>query len=267
MRAIVCADAALGQCFLFLPSPLSGTVSSETVLMEIPASRRLLLISTSTVYGTGYLDHAETEIQDHLRGLNSILFVPYALADHAGYAAKARERFERFGIALRSIHESAEPSRALENAEAIFIGGGNTFRLLKALYDRHLVAPIRARVDAGMPYMGASAGSNVAGPTIRTTNDMPIVEPPSFNALNLFPYQINPHYLDPDPSSTHMGETREERLLQYLEENETPVLGLREGCYLRVQNGHVWLKGLRPARVFCPGKQPLEISPGTEVLL
>ncbi len=267
MRAIVCAEAAVRQCFLFLPGPLSVTVSPETVLMEIPASRRLLLISTSTVYGTGYLDHAEAEIQDHLRGLNSILFVPYALSDHAGYAAKARERFERFGIALHSIHESGEPSRAVEKAEAIFIGGGNTFRLLKALYDYQLIKAIRVRVVAGMPYMGASAGSNVAGPTIRTTNDMPIVEPPSLDALNLFPYQINPHYLDPDPSSTHMGETREERLLQYLEENETPVIGLREGCYLRVQGGHIWLKGMRPARVFCRGKQPFEFSPGTEVLL
>lgn len=235
--------------------------------MAIPASRRLLLISTSTVYGTGYLDHAETEICEHLQGVSHILFVPYALADHAGYAAKARERFGRMSIGLDSIHASLDPRKAVEQAQAIFIGGGNTFRLLKALYDHRLLDDIRARVDAGMPYMGASAGSNVAGPTIRTTNDMPIVEPPTLDALNLFPYQINPHYIDPDPSSTHMGETREERLLQYLEENITPVIGLREGCYLRVKDGQVWLKGLRPARIFTRGTQPFEIAPVAQISL
>lgn len=235
--------------------------------MTIPSSRRLLLVSTSTVYGTGYLDHAENEIREHLRGVSRILFVPYALADHATYAAKARERFERMGIALDSIHESPEPRESIENAQAIFIGGGNTFRLLKALYDHRLLDAIRIRVDGAMPYMGASAGSNVAGPTIRTTNDMPIVEPPSLDALNIVPFQINPHYIDPDPSSTHMGETREERLLQYLEENSTPVIGLREGSYLSVQDGKIWLKGLRAARIFCRGKQPCELSPVAEISL
>ncbi len=233
--------------------------------MSIPKSRRLLLISTSTVYGTGYLDHAEQEIRDHLKDVKRILFVPYALADHAGYAAKARERFGRMEIALESVHEAHDPKQAVDSAEAIFIGGGNTFRLLKALYDRDLIEAIRQRADAGMPYMGASAGSNVAGPTIRTTNDMPIVEPPTLDALTLFPYQINPHYIDPDPSSTHMGETREERLLQYLEDNETPVIGLREGCYLRVLNGEIWLKGMRSARVFRRGKHPVELSPRTAI--
>lgn len=230
-------------------------------------SRRLLLISTSTVYGTGYLDHAENEIRDHLKGVSRILFVPYALLDRDGYTAKARERFGRMNISLDSIHDTADPRRAVDQAEAIFIGGGNTFRLLKALYDNALLDPIRARVDAGMPYMGASAGSNVAGPTIRTTNDMPIVEPPSFAALNLFPYQINPHYVDPDPGSTHMGETREERLLQYLEDNETPVIGLREGCYLRIQQGEAWLKGSRPARIFRRGTAPEEIMPPAKLNL
>lgn len=230
-------------------------------------ARRLLLISTSTVYGTGYLDHAESEIRDHLKGVSRILFVPYALFDRDGYAAKARERFARMNISLDSIHDIADPRQAVDKAEAIFIGGGNTFRLLKALHDNALLDPIRARVDAGMPYMGASAGSNVAGPTIRTTNDMPIVEPPSFAALNLFPYQINPHYIDPDPGSTHMGETREERLLQYLEDNETPVIGLREGCYLRIQHGEAWLKGARPARIFRRGTAPEEIMPLTKLSL
>jgi len=235
--------------------------------MPIPSSRRLLLISTSTVYGTGYLDHAESEIRDHLRGVSRVLFVPYALADHNAYVEKARERFQQMGIGLDSVHPAPDQVKAIENAEAIFIGGGNTFRLLKSLYDHQLIDTIRARVDAGMPYMGASAGSNVAGPTIRTTNDMPIVQPPMFDALNVFPYQINPHYLDPEPGSKHMGETREERLLQYLEENQTPVIGLREGSFLRVSTGEIWLKGARPARVFMRGKEPFEIPPGSQISL
>ncbi len=235
--------------------------------MRVPENRRLLLISSSTVAGTGYLDHAESEIRDHLRGIGRVLFVPYALRDHDAYTGKARERFAAMGLQLEGIHQSGDPVQAVQNAEAIFIGGGNTFRLLKALYDYQLLEPIRGRVDSGMPYMGASAGSNVAGPTIRTTNDMPIVEPPSLAALNLFPYQINPHYLDPDPSSTHMGETREERLLQYLEENQTPVVAIREGSYLRVENGEIWLKGARPARIFIPGRVPYEVTPPATIAL
>jgi dipeptidase E len=235
--------------------------------MSLDAVRRLLLISTSAVYGTGYLDHAEAEIREHLTGIKRILFVPYALADQSGYAAKARERFQAMGITLDSIHEAKDPRIAVEHADAIFIGGGNTFRLLKTLYDNGLVEPIRNRVKRGMPYMGASAGSNVACPTIRTTNDMPIVEPPSLDALNVFPYQLNPHYIDPDTGSTHMGETREERLLQYLEENDRPVVGLREGSYLRVTEGRIWLKGAKAARVFRRGQEPLEITPIAEVII
>jgi dipeptidase E len=221
---------------------------------------QLLLISTSTVYGTGYLDHAESEIVDHLRGIEKVLFVPYALKDHDAYANKACDRFSKMGFQCESIHKSASPKSAVEAAEAIFIGGGNTFRLLKALYDFDLVESIRERVLSGMPYTGASAGTNIAGPTIRTTNDMPIVEPPSLNALNLFPYQINPHYQDSDLSSKHMGETREERLLQYLEENYVPVIGLREGSMLRVGQGTIRLVGSPAARIFEHGKAPYEIA-------
>lgn len=235
--------------------------------MPLDTVRRLLLISTSTVHGTGYLDHAESEIRDHLDGVKRVLFVPYALADRAGYAAKARARFEAMGYGMDSIHESADARQAVEHAEAVFIGGGNTFRLLKALYDNGIVETIRSRVMRGMPYMGASAGSNVACPTIRTTNDMPIVEPPSLDALNVFPYQINPHYLDPDPSSTHMGETREERLIQFLEENDRPVIGLREGAIVRVFEGKIWLRGIKGARIFRRGQEPMEVSPGSEIRL
>jgi dipeptidase E len=204
---------------------------------------RILLLSTSRLHGVNYLDHAETEIRDFFGKIGRVLFVPFAIADRDGYAASARARFAAMGYGLESLHEAADKQQAVTAAEAIFIGGGNTFRLLKTLYDLELLPLIRARVHSGAPYMGASAGSNVAGPTIRTTNDMPIVEPPSFSALGLVQFQINPHYLDPDPASTHMGETREERILQFLEENETPVVGLREGAMLRVEAGRTMLKG------------------------
>jgi dipeptidase E len=211
---------------------------------------KLLLISTSTVYGTGYLDHAQQEIQEILGCARRIVFIPYALADRTSYAKKATTRFEGLGYECKSIDEYQSPISALENADAIFVGGGNTFRLLKTLHEVGLVEAIRRRVEQGMIYMGASAGSNVAGPTIRTTNDMPIVEPPTLAALNLFPWQINPHYVDADPDSKHMGETREERLLQFLEENEGPVIGLREGAMISMRDGKAYLKGVRGARVF-----------------
>lgn len=226
---------------------------------------RLLLLSTSKLYGSEYLDHAEAAIRDLLGSIRHVLFVPFAIADCDGYAAKTRERFGDMGYGLDALHQAVDMRQAVNNAEAIFIGGGNTFRLLKKLYDFELLPIVRARVESGMPYMGASAGSNVAGPTIRTTNDMPIVEPPSFNALGLVPFQINPHYLDPDPSSTHMGETREERLLQFLEENETTVVGLREGAMLRIEAGITTLKGSSGARIFSKGQAPFEVSPGADL--
>jgi dipeptidase E len=228
-------------------------------------AKRLLLLSTSTIFGSGYLEYAESELRDFLGDVQRVLFVPFALHDHAGYASKVRARFETLGFELQSLHETSDPKTSIEGSEAIFIGGGNTFRLLKALYDRDLVAAIRDRVTTGLPYIGSSAGSNVAGPTIRTTNDMPIVEPPSFEALGLFSWQINPHYLDPIPGSTHMGETREERILQFLEENETPVIGLREGAILRLENGACELRGTSGARLFRRGQTPSELQVGAKL--
>jgi dipeptidase E len=233
--------------------------------MKTGDATRLLLLSTSKLYGREYLDHAEAEIRDFLGRIRRVLFVPFAIADQDGYATKARECFTPMGYGLDSLHEADDKQRAVSEAEAIFIGGGNTFRLLKALYDYELLPLIKTRVGSGMPYMGASAGSNVAGPTIRTTNDMPIVEPPSFNALGLVAFQINPHYLDPDPASTHMGETREERLIQFLEENDTTVVGLREGAWLRIEAGSTMLKGSSGARIFCKGQPPVEESPGSDL--
>ena len=162
-------------------------------------------------------------------------------------------------------HETAVPQKAVEETDAIFIGGGNTFRLLKALQDLDLIEAIRHKVSSGAPYIGSSAGSNVAGPTIKTTKDMPIVQPRSFDSLGLVPFQISPHYLDPDPNSTHMGETQEERILQFLEENDTPVVGIREGAWLLCNDGNVTLKGQTGARIFRRGHAPVEVTPGSEI--
>ena len=186
-------------------------------------------------------------------------FVPHALHDRDAYASRARERLAAMGHELYSLHE---PGRSLEEAEVCFVGGGNTFRLLDALQRLDLIATIRRAVDAGAPYIGSSAGSIVACPTLKTTKDMPIVQPRSFDALGLVPFQISPHYLDPDPTSTHMGETQEERILQYLEENDAPVVGLREGSMLRVDGESVALEGRASARLFRRGRAPVEVSPG-----
>ena len=226
---------------------------------------RLLLISNSTLFGSGYLDHAEAEIRNFLGDLKRVLFVPFALYDRDTYTLTARDRFKRMGYEVTSVHNAVDRFQALSDTGAIFVGGGNTFRLLKTLYDQSLMEPIKQRVAGGMPYIGSSAGSNIAGPTIKTTNDMPIVQPPSFDALGLVSFQINPHYLDPDPNSRHMGETREKRLQEFLEENDTPVLGLREGAMALCENGRTVLKGSTGARIFRRGKDPVERLPGDQL--
>lgn len=224
--------------------------------------KRLLLVSNSTLHGSGYLDHCARELTEFLgTGVRRVAFVPYALHDLEGYAAKARERFEQLGYALDSVHQGPSPRAVVERADAVFIGGGNTFRLLKRLYETGLLDVLRSRVLAGQPYVGSSAGSNVACVTIRTTNDMPIVEPPSLAALALVPFNLNAHYQDPDPRSTHMGETREERLRQFHEENDVPVAGLREGALLRVEGAAITLLGTTGARIFRRGRAPEEFTP------
>jgi dipeptidase E len=222
---------------------------------------RLFLLSNSTNYGEKYLDHAMADVLAFFGPVRRVVFVPFALADHAGYTEKARQRFAREGIAVTGL--GTQDGGALADAEAVFVGGGNTFRLLRTLQQTGHLDALRARVRAGLPYMGASAGTNIAAPTIRTTNDMPIVEPPSFDALGLVPFQINPHYIDADPGSRHMGETREERLREYLEENETPVVGLREGSWLRGEGASLRLEGRSGARVFRRGTAPEEVAPGS----
>ncbi|GAB2807609.1 dipeptidase PepE [Streptomyces daliensis] len=226
---------------------------------------KLLLLSNSTAPGHGYLEHAREVIAEHLRGVEELLFVPYALADHDGYTAKVTAFMEPLGIRVRGVH-TGEPGQLATEAEAVFVGGGNSFRLLKSLQTRGLLEAIRARVTAGAPYMGSSAGTNMACPTLRTTNDMPIVAPLSFESLGLIPFQINPHYLDPSPDTSHMGETREERLTQFLEENDVPVLGLREGTWLRREGERLELGGVAAgARLFTYGAGPVEHVPGADL--
>lgn len=229
--------------------------------------RRLLLVSTSTTHRTEYLEHCAPQIQElfHTTDTREVLFIPYALHDRDSYAEKARRAFSRMGLELDSIHHAADPVRAVEDSAGIFIGGGNTFRLLKTLYDLSLLDCIRERVLRGVPYLGTSAGSNVACPTIKTTNDMPIVYPPSLEALGLVSFQINAHYLDPDPDSTHMGETRETRIKEFHEENETPVVGLREGAMLRVHDHRVELDGRAGARICLPGQEFFDCDPGVRI--
>jgi dipeptidase E len=222
----------------------------------------LMLLSNSTNSGGGYLDHAMAEIRAFLGGVPELLFVPFALQDRQGYTARAAARFRQEGIEVRSLTADEAGRRSVEDAQAVFVGGGNTFRLLKTLREADLLGPIAARARDGMRYLGASAGTNIAGPTIRTTNDMPIVEPGGFDALALVPFQINPHYLDPDPATRHMGETREERIREFLEENDRLVVGLREGAWLHLDGARLALHGVAAARIFRRGAPPREVSPG-----
>ena len=225
--------------------------------------RRLLLVSSSAVHGSGYLEHCAEQVRALFGEIKRVLFVPYALHDRDGYASTSRKRFEKMGFELDSIHDAEKPVRAIERADGIFVGGGNTFRLLKTLYEESLVEPIRRRAREGMPYMGTSAGSNIACRSIMTTNDMPIVLPPTFDALRLVPFQLNPHYIDPDPTSTHKGETRATRIKEFHEEHTTPVIGIREGAMLVVEGDSMRLCGATGGKLFRRGQEPEECAAGT----
>lgn len=226
---------------------------------------RLLIVSTSTVYGQPYLAYIESEITDFFAGIKNILFVPYARPSgisHDAYTAKAGEVFERLGFTLRGAHTFDTAFEAAHWADGFFTGGGNTFVLLNALYETGLFTEINAAVRGGKPYMGTSAGCNLCGLTIGTTNDMPVVHPPTLDSFGWVPFNLNPHYLDPLPDSTHMGETRETRIAEFHQFNPQPVMGLREGSWLRVENEHMELKGPHTARWFVQGMPPVELEPG-----
>lgn len=224
---------------------------------------RLLLISNSTMSGQPYLDYCKTEIKKFL-GEKPVecVFIPYAAVTFSYdlYEKKVNERFTEIGHSVRSIHHFSDPVKAINDASAIVIGGGNTWQLVRMLHVNGLLPAIRGKVLNGAPFIGWSAGSNVACPTLRTTNDMPIVDPLGFETLNLVPFQINPHYLDSNPEG-HAGETREQRIEEFIEINpETYVLGLREGSMLKVENNILSLIGDKSLRIFKKGEQPRELS-------
>ena len=227
--------------------------------------RRLLLVSSSNVHGSRYLEHCEARIKQLFSAVDRVLFVPYAVFDRAGYAGHVRKRFAEMGLELQSVHEAADPGAAVTGAAGLFVGGGNTFRLLKTLQDNGLIELIRRRVHEGMPYMGSSAGSNIAGPTIRTTNDMPIVYPATFDALDLVPFQINPHYLGPNRGSTHKGESRDQRIREFHEESPVAVMAILEGAMLVVEDDSMRLEGNSGGKLFRRGQDPQEYGDGADL--
>ncbi len=230
--------------------------------------KNVIIASTSTVHGSGYLDYILEELEVFFKNASNILFIPYARPSgisHTDYTQKVAEAFAKINKTVKGINEFENPIEAVNQAQAIFIGGGNTFVLTYQLYKNNLIEPLQKAIKNGTPYLGTSAGSNVCGLTIKTTNDMPIVYPPSFNALAIVPFNINPHYLDPDSTSTHKGETRETRINEFHHFNTQPVIGLREGSWLRVNGHSVILKGSLKARIFEYNKPPYEIETGTEL--
>lgn len=228
---------------------------------------KLLLISNSTNAGEEYLKYPVENIGRHLQGVCEIVFVPYAAVtfSYDEYERKVQKRFDEIGIRVRSVHRAADPRKAIREAEAICVGGGNTFALAKKMQEQGLMTAILRKIKEDTPYVGWSAGSNVCCPTICTTNDMPIVEPQSFQAIGAVRFQINPHYLDANPEG-HAGETREQRILEYIEANPRRyVVGLREGCMLRLENGRLELIGSRPMRIFKKGIEPFEVKAGDDL--
>ena len=230
--------------------------------------KKLLIASTSTVHGKAYLEYMLPELSEHFKGINEILFIPYARPSgitYDEYTEKAKIGFGKINIRIKGIHEFKNNFEAVNNAKGIFVGGGNTFLLVKQLYEYKLISVIKNVVENGIPYFGTSAGSNITGLTMQNTNDMPIVYPPSFNTFGFINFNINPHYLDPDTNSTHMGETRETRINEYHTLNTTPVLGLREGSWLQVNGSKVVLKGKLHARLFEKNKPAKELPPETDL--
>ena len=226
----------------------------------------MIIASTSTVFGGSYLEYLLPVLSEHFAETDEILFVPYARPggvshdEYTNFAAKAFSEIQKKVIGLHTVED---PVEAIRNSEGLFTGGGNTFVLVSQLYHYGVMETLRDEIFKGLPYLGTSAGSNICGVTMQTTNDMPIVYPPSFKTLGAIPFNINPHYLDPDPDSKHMGETRETRIKEFHTQNNIPVVGLREGSWLQVDGDSVMLKGPHSARIFEQNKEPVEIESGT----
>lgn len=228
--------------------------------------KKAILASTSTLHGQAYLEYLTPHLNDLYGSNKEIIFIPYARPggiSHEKYTAKAKDAFKKANLNIKGIHEYKKPVEALEKAEGIFTGGGNTFLLVSELYRIGIVEVLQKVIAAGTPYMGTSAGTNIGGLTMGTTNDMPIVLPKSFKTLGLVPFNINPHYLDPDTNSTHKGETRETRIKEFHHFNSQPVVGLREGSWLALDNNEVILKGKLSARIFKCNEEAYEVETGT----
>ena len=230
--------------------------------------KKLIIASTSTLHGGNYLEYLLPELQEFFAGCSSLLFIPYARPggiSHEDYTKKVADAFLPLAITVKGLHELDNPAEAIKNAEALFTGGGNTFLLVSQLYRYKVIDALTTAVNGGTPYLGTSAGSNVCGLTMQTTNDMPIIYPPSFKTLGFIPFNLNPHYLDPMPGSTHMGETRETRIKEFHQFNTQPVLGLREGSWLAVNGKKTTLKGELSARLFRQNKEAEEIEAGADL--
>jgi len=231
-------------------------------------SKNIIIASTSTLHGGDYLEYLLPELSIHFEHCKTILFIPFARPggiSHEEYTAKVATAFAKINKEVKGIHEFEDFSTAITNAEGIFTGGGNTFLLVTQLYKNKIMTVLAETVKSGIPYLGTSAGSNICGLTMQTTNDMPIIYPPSFITLGLIPFNLNPHYLDPDTASTHMGETREMRINEFHAFNNVPVLGLREGSWLEVKENKTILKGNLTARLFMPNQVPVEIESETDL--
>ncbi|WP_264560395.1 dipeptidase PepE [Flavobacterium sp. N2270] len=230
--------------------------------------RKLIIASTSTVHGGEYLDYLFPTLKKHFNNVKTLLFIPYARPGgitHDEYTKIVSKAFQKLNISVKGIHEFEKPIEVIQNAEAIFTGGGNTFLLVSELYRNDILESIEKAINNGIPYLGTSAGSNICGLTMGTTNDMPIIYPPSFRTFGFVSFNINPHYLDPDTNSTHMGETRETRINEFHKFNPQPVLGLREGSWLEVNGNSIKLKGNLTARLFSQNNKPIELEPEAEL--
>jgi len=225
----------------------------------------MIIASTSTIYGGSYLEYLLPTLKSFFSDVKTILFIPYARPGGISYDAYtniAKEAFQKIGIEIKGIHGYKNPIEAIQNAEGIFTGGGNTFELVNQLYKNDILETLKKVLENGTPYLGTSAGSNICGINMKNTNDMPIVYPPSFKTLGCIPFNINAHYLDPIEGTKHMGETRETRIKEFHVFNETAVLGLREGSWLEVISQTITLKGNYTARLFEKDKNPVELGIG-----